>query len=876
MQIFPYSYFFKKPGAKVAKIRHNFHYFCIIQSKAMLKSVLLTVSILSASATATVYANCPGADSRAVGQVDNTGGNNSVLTVGGKEYRLGPSTLLLSRDREDSPYIFNDAREALEAINRAEADNVTLLVAPSVYWLDNPDDPAVRRSPQNSGNVPYAFEITCDTLNIIGLDPDPENTVFAVNRGQTQGALGNYTMLHFTGRSLSVENMTLGNYCNVDLVYPRDPSLNRKRRRDAIVQAQLGICTDTDRLFARNCRFISRLNLCPLVGARRSLYKDCYFECTDDALSGSGVYLNCRFTFYSGKPFYSTASTGAVFLNCDIHSLTDGTQYLTKVPGMVTMIDTRFTADSPVTLKWTRDASPVRCYQSNITLNGRPVTIDADRPELSGYIADFPLLNAYKVTVDGKTIYNTPNLLAGDDGWDPLGMLPAIREAEQTLSTQLLNQPVALRLTPSTSRLDPQDDSAEVTVSPRLWGDYPAPASAGALSWSAPTTVSLVADGENVKAVSANTFPREMPTVITATSPSGLIGATSVTVAPYLKPSPDFINSPEIVAEKSALKVNYTLTGDDNDDSYIIWYRSTLADHSDSTAVRHGHGLTARSYPLSPADKGCYISATVMPKLADSRAGEVTHARFDKAITQPMISIIPKKEGNLTTSFAEIPIRKGEIGRHGYWHFDTYKPADTRGHDWTPDTTVSWYYGHGADAAADGLGLVQATRGARLFYTPSREECRTMSVKLIAEPCKGPGQGFGSATGQYMDICVKFDPVSLTGYGLRIERTPDHDKAVTFTLVSYDGGTVTPISEPVASNCFRNPCTITIDVNDNTLTATAKTDAPAVTTSSPDIKPYVMLTAPVSLSRNPSMMIQHTGSVGASATLLRNLSITWK
>ena len=120
-------------------------------------------------------------------------------------------------------------------------------------------------------------------------------------------------MLHFKGHSLTAENMTFGNYCNVDLIYPRNPSLNRPKRRNAIVQAQVGICENTDRLFARNCRFISRLNLCPLSGARRSLYKDCYFECTDDALSGSAVYLDCRFTFFSGKPFYSTASTGAIF-----------------------------------------------------------------------------------------------------------------------------------------------------------------------------------------------------------------------------------------------------------------------------------------------------------------------------------------------------------------------------------------------------------------------------------------------------------------------------------------------------------------------------------------------------------------------------------
>ena len=166
-------------------------------------------------------------------------------------------------------------------------------------------------------------------LRLIGLTDIPEHVIVASNRGQTQGAMGNFTMLHFTGEDIELENLTLGNYCNVDLEYPLNPALNRKRRADAIVQAQLAIC-EGDRVAARNCRFISRLNSCPLVGARRTFFEDCYFECTDDALCGTGVYHRCRFTLFSGKPFYSTQGTGAVFLNCDLHARTSGRQYLVK------------------------------------------------------------------------------------------------------------------------------------------------------------------------------------------------------------------------------------------------------------------------------------------------------------------------------------------------------------------------------------------------------------------------------------------------------------------------------------------------------------------------------------------------------------------
>ena len=797
------------------------------------------------------------------------------VTFGGNTYELGPSTLLLSHDAKPSEYTFDDAVKALEEIDSSNLKNVTLLVAPSVYWLDNPDDPAIRRNPANSGNVPFAAEVCCDTLSIIGLADNPEDVVFAVNRGQTQGALGNYTMLHFTGQSLRVENMTMGNYCNVDLTYPRNPSLSRERRRDAIVQAQVGICSGTDRLYVRNSRFISRLNLCPLVGARRTLYENCYFECTDDALSGSAVYLGCKFTFYSGKPFYSTSATGAVFLDCDIHSLVNGTQYLTKMPGIVTMIDTRFTSEHPVTLKWTRDASPVICYQSDVTLNGEPVIIDNDRRELSRIITDSPLLDAYKVYYDDATIYNTPNLLGGDDGWDPTGLRDRVAEIARETSVRLLGLPVMMRLTPSSHLLTPQGDTLSVTPSLRLWGDYESSVQPGVITWSAPSVLTMLSTTERLTAVSANEYPQEMSCLVSASSPTGLAGATSVKIEPYLREAPLFTGRPTVSAGKNALQLDYTLPEDGQDDSYIIWYRSTSPDLSDSTAVRHGRGLSARTYPLTPADKNYYISAAVMPKLTDTRSGYPMTASYEKPVTSGMISLLPQKERTLTTSFAEIPIRRGVAGRPGFWNFDTYKPADTSAHDWEADSTQSWYYGHGVDAAT-GIGLVQATRGARLSYTPSRGECRSMSVNILAEPAKGPGQGFGSATGQYMDICVKFDPVTLTGYALRIERTPDYDKAVTFTLMRYTDGKATAISEPVATSCYRTPCHITLDINDNNFTVTAKTDAPDVTPSSSDIRPYVMLTAPVSPTRNSSLLIQHTGSVGASATLLRDLRISWK
>lgn len=780
---------------------------------------------------------------------------------------------LLAPESDGQPGTFTDPLKAVEAINAA-GGAVTLHVAPGVYWLDSPDDPAIRTNPRGNGEVPYAVEIACDSLAIIGLDPNPENTVWAVNRGQTQGALGNYTMIHFTGRALTAENITFGNYCNVDLVYPADLSRNRPKRRDAIVQAQIGWLDGTDKLFARNCRFISRLNLCPLTGARRSMYKDCWFECTDDALTGSAVYQDCSFCFHSGKPFYSTASTGAVFLNCDIHSLTEGTQYLTKVPGQVTLIDTRFTSPSDsLQLLWTRDASSVRCYQSNVSLNGKGLIVDAKRPELSCILDSTALMDAYKVTMpDGTVIYNTPNLLGGLDGWDPLGMLPQVRQAEETLGRKLTGLPVALHVSSSEHTLDSYGHDFTVTATPKLWGDYVVDFDAE-YAWNSPESVVILPDNSRVNALSHNRAPHFTDATISVTASNGLVGACTVNMKPYLTEAPKFTSQPVLWGRKDgSIMVDYDLEGTAEDESYIVWYRATRSDMSDSIPVRHGHGVSARTYSMSASDVGSYINAVVHPRRYGTLQGTPAMPPTP-CLTDSKVRV----EISLETSFAEIPIRRSTAhGARGRWHFDTYKPADTALHQWEADSTsAGWYYGKGVDAAT-GTGLVQAVKGARMSYIPVRQSSETMRVSLVAEPAKGPGQGFGSATGQYLDICLKYDPATLTGYSLRIERTPDYDKAVTFTLMQHHNGEATPLTEPVATSCFRTPCSIAVELNGDRLSASASTAAKEVHPADPRILPSVNLSATVTPTLASGFMVQHTGSTGSSATLLRDLEINWE
>lgn len=260
---------------------------------------------------------------------------------------------------------------AIQTMNATPDDDYSLFIHPGVYWLDNPDDPAERTS---NGGTPFAQIINCRSIRIIGTDSDAANTVLAVNRGQTHGAIGNFTMFLFRCRNIYTENITYGNYCNVDLDYKRNPSLSRKKRAEAIVQAQLAICAGTDSIVAKNCRFISRLNLCNFSGARNAVFENCHLECTDDALT-EGLYHQCHLTFYSSKPFYST-SRGATFDDCDIDIMTQGTQYFTKAPGPVHLKNVRFHCDHQIKLAWCKENHPELCSADNVTLNGKPVEID--------------------------------------------------------------------------------------------------------------------------------------------------------------------------------------------------------------------------------------------------------------------------------------------------------------------------------------------------------------------------------------------------------------------------------------------------------------------------------------------------------------------
>ena len=149
----------------------------------------------------------------------------NYIVYQGKYIALDSSSLLLDGSLDDDTtkmytYVYHDLKTVLDVVNRQEKDGkqITVYIAPYVYWIDDPDAEDTVY-PEEGYGEPYGMVVDCDSLKLTGLTDTPSEVVLAGNRGQSHGAMGNYTMFYFRVRHLELANLTLGNYCSVDLEY---------------------------------------------------------------------------------------------------------------------------------------------------------------------------------------------------------------------------------------------------------------------------------------------------------------------------------------------------------------------------------------------------------------------------------------------------------------------------------------------------------------------------------------------------------------------------------------------------------------------------------------------------------------------------------
>lgn len=784
------------------------------------------------------------------------------------------------------PYVYNDITKALsaDALKNGTADNpMTVYVAPYVYWID---DPAATDTVQKTEgySVPYGMVVNSDYLTIKGLTGNPDNVVLAGNRGQSHASNGNYTMFRFNcSGALTVKNITIGNYCSVDLDYPLMSELNQAKRTETITQAQLADVSG-DKMFADNCNFISRLNLDPINGASRSLYNNCHFESTDDALNANAVYVGCDFDFYGNRPLYSSYGTGSTFLgctfNCKILNVeAEPTQFFTKEGGTITAVDCVYNSNLsvPISIGWTKTPSTsLKCYQSNIIHNGQSITIGGEGAKETVDMTGKSVLDAYKVVSGGKTYYNTYNLLKGSDDWDPLGVKDVIKAAGQdTVATQL-------SITSDVTEIESGKETASIggTVNYFYGTNDTTQKITYSVSDEDKAYVKLTDNGDGTcKVEGTNNDDAARKVIINASTESGLEAAVGITVKPSKIEAPAFTKAPVITNDgQGSLKVDYSLDlGSREDMSAISWYRCTDAEGSNPILVAVTRNDSPEyTYKLTAGDVGYYIMAKVESKNIRSDYGTPVNTVYDKAI-----GVKDVRSKNFATDFSNFPnVKQSEI-KAGFWTVDYNRPADTESFgSWQgADTEEPWKYGTTGNGCV-GAGLYEGTQGARLMYTPVEGTYGDMSLKLVVDPAKTAGQGFGSA-GQYMDVLLKFDTSTLTGYGLRIVRTKASSNAVTFVLVKYDNGTVTEISDEVIASCYATGCTISLKAEGNKLTAHVETPTEQLADQAAKGYPHVVdLTADIEANSFGGVAIQHAGTLGAggwqNTTMLHNLNVTWE
>ncbi len=443
-------------------------------------------------------------------------------------------------------------------------------------------------------------------------------------------------------------------------------------------------------------------------------------------------------------------------------------------------------------------------------------------------MTDKQILTAYKVVNHGKTIYNTYNLLRGEDDWDPMGVKEQIIQAGEEYGEDYTSIPTMLTIQCDHDKIESGELDAHLTYQLFRFGQTEQKNdSDDTVIWSTDKRdegyVSLTVNEDNSCTVCGKNTCNEGKTVIVyAKMESGLGEACEILVEPKVSEAPEFIKMPEIYALKTgAVKLDYELDLKSRvDQSNITWYRCTeLSGNGKWPTAVSTLGHPEKIYKLTPADVGYYLYAVIEPKYSSGRKGTAV-----TAVTSERVSPADVKENAIHTDFHNFPASYQPFIRPGCWTVDSIKPDDMEGLQWDEKEGDSWAYKTAIDGAM-GYGLCPLIQGARLLYTPVSGIYQDMTVFVLADPGKTQGQGFGSA-GQYLDIYIKFDTKSLSGYAIRIARTVKSARAVDFTLMQYRKGKTTRISNSVTASSFRTGCRILMTVQDGIFSVHVETSSP--------------------------------------------------
>jgi uncharacterized repeat protein (TIGR02543 family) len=760
------------------------------------------------------------------------------MTLHARWVQVDETHLLLnayaSAEELQSPYVASSLQTlgALSADERALTlpAGTTVYVAPGVYWTD--------RTYREGGVIEgpnIGLSILGEDVSFLGLTDDATDTIIAGNRGEGGetglGANGSwYTLGISTG--FHSENITIANYAQEDLVYPRDPSQNIAKRLDSKNHAEVLTRAHgtgaPDRLYFENMRFVGYLNMMIGLAPARAYFLDSFFQLTDDAIfSGDTVvYEDCTFHLFGNHPSFSGAGNGGLaavlgstvvgmpqMTSTDLYLAKQSTPIGPEANAIFAVLDTRFTGRIE-SVEWENVVrEDARHFVANNTIgeDGTPLVISPSEPQTSVTLSG-DALNAFKVGDE----YNVYNLLKGDDGWDPKGQYGPDWEAYANLPYRFL-----VGATGKTLSSHETGDTNRAVLTP-------APAPVGSVEpadvvWQYDTSLLDGTVDPTTGVLTLTAKPNDtgaiIETVATATLPSGLSAGATLRVRPVPVDAP-VVSTTSIALAENVASLDYTLDQPAyRDVSVIDWYREAGPDTTDGVHIGTMRNDAAgffvddpfTQYPLSRYDVGHYLRAVITPKYEFSDAGEPVTVRTTRAVTAADVT-----ETTLSTDFKNVHItHEDHTTTTGRWFFDRVS-----------GTAVPWGWGIGTNGTDRVWGLQNNSRtgGTRMVFGQDGGY-GDMSLELDYSTSKVEGQGFGG-NGQFMDVYVKYDPATRSGYGLRVERTAaGGSNATMWTLYRYDGETMTALTEPVRTAAFMPRSTITISVTGATLRVQASTES---------------------------------------------------
>lgn len=769
-----------------------------------------------------------------------------LLTVAGysqdlSRLQLDETHLLLnayaSPAELESPYV----AATLQTLGELSADRRTLTlpagttvyIAPGVYWTDETyrrgfpfDDSGFVIAPPNVG-----LTIIGDNISFIGLTDDAGDVRICGNRGEGGarglGAGGSwYTLAVSTG--FHAENITIANYAQEDLVYPRDPSQNISKRIDSKNHAEVLTAAGrgVDRMYFRNVRFVGYLNMMAGFSPRRAYFKDCFFQCTDDSIFGGqvNVYENCTFHHFGNHPTWSGAAAGGInaLLGCHLvgmPQMTEETLSLAKnaAPGngerasaIYAIIDCDFSGRIQA-VEWENHVrEDARYAVHGNTLHGRPLLISPAAPQLS-VAYDGEALKAFKVGDE----YNVYNLLKGEDGWDPKGQYRPEWAPYANLPYRFLVGSTGKEL----------DSASEGETNRVVLTAAPAPASAVDLRRVRWEYDSNLLEGRTDPAAGTLTLsarPNHSGDIIEApvscVLPNGVRAGVTLRIRPVPVDAP-VLTRPAIRIRDGRAVLSYRL---DNpafrDVSRIEWYREAGPGRTDGVHVGTSRNDAAglfvddpfTDYPLTKYDVGCWLRAVITPKYAFSADAQQPVTVWTK---RPVRAKDVRAEA-FETDFKNVYIAtEDRRTTRGRWFFDN-----------ETGTADPWLWGVGSNGSDGRWGLCNNMRQPEppLMVFAQEGAYGDMSVTVDYSSSKVEGQGFGGS-GCYMDVLVKYDPVTRSGYGVRIERVPATTNGTLWTLYSFEGSTRQALTQGVLAATFMPKSTLTLSVEGDTLRLVAAT-----------------------------------------------------